>query len=121
MITKIDGIGIDIVEIQAIKNKMSDAFIQRILSKEELDYFNTITHEQRKLQYLAGRFAGKEAYTKAYGKFETTLNFKDVSILHDANNAPYIVSLYRPQDILKISISHSKAYATAIVMVDKQE
>lgn len=120
MITKIDGIGIDIVDIEDIKNKMSDAFIHRILSEDELAYFNTITRKKRKLQYLAGRFAGKEAYTKAYGTFESPLNFKDVSILHDANNAPYIVSLYRPHDSLKISISHSNTYATAIVMVDKQ-
>ncbi|MFW5838391.1 MAG: holo-ACP synthase [Bacillota bacterium] len=120
MITKIDGIGIDIVEIKEIEAKLSNAFINRILSQKELAYFNTITHSKRKLQYLAGRFAGKEAYTKAYGSFDTPLNFKDVSILHDANNAPYIISSYRPHDIIKISISHSKTYATAIVMVDRQ-
>lgn len=121
MITKIDGIGIDIVDIKDIKDKMSEAFIKRVLSTKELAYYNTITHEERKFHYLAGRFAGKEAYTKAYGSFETPLNFSDVSILHDENNTPFIISQYRPQDILKISISHSKTYATAIVMVDKQE
>jgi holo-[acyl-carrier protein] synthase len=121
MITKIDGIGIDLVDIEDIKQKMSNAFIERVLSKEELKYFNTITNDDRKCQYLAGRFAGKEAYTKAYGKFDTPLNFTDVSILHDTNHAPYIISSYRPHDVLEISISHSKTYATAIVMVDKQK
>ncbi|MFW6319818.1 MAG: holo-ACP synthase [Bacillota bacterium] len=121
MITKIDGIGIDIVDIEDIKHKMTEDFIKRILSKQEFTYYETITNDDRKVHYLAGRFAGKEAYTKAYGKFETSLNFKDVSILHDENNSPYIMSLYRPNDRLKISISHSKTYATAIVMLDKQE
>ena len=107
-------VGIDIVEFEEIKERMTDRFIERVLSKEELEVYNTINHPNRKLTYLAGRFAGKEAYTKVYKKFETPLNFQDVSILNDELGAPYIVSKYHPEDLVKISISHSRNYAIAI-------
>lgn len=120
MNTMIDGLGIDLVELTTIKTKLSDAFIKRILSQDELTYYKTITHEKRKLTYLAGRFAAKEAYTKAYNTFETTLNFKEVSILNDANGKPYIQSKYRPDDTLFLSITHTDNYAVATVILYKK-
>lgn len=109
------NIGIDIVEIEEIKEKLSDRFVHRILSKEELERYNEIKNTERRIQYLAGRFAAKEAYTKVYRKFDTPLNFTDVTILNDEHGAPYIKSTYQPSDILSVSISHSRNYAIAIV------
>jgi len=109
------NIGIDIVEIEEIKEKLSDRFVRRILSKEELERYYEIKNTERRIQYLAGRFAAKEAYTKVYRKFDTPLNFTDVTILNDDHGAPYIKSTYRPSDILSVSISHSRNYAIAIV------
>lgn len=109
------AVGIDIVEIEEIKEKLSDRFVHRILSEPELERYYAIKNTERRLQYLAGRFAAKEAYTKVYGKFETPLNFVDVVILNDDNGAPYIQSTYRSSDILHVSISHSRNYAIAIV------
>ena len=109
-----ESVGIDIVEFSRIKEMLSDAFIDRILSSKELAYLSIITNEKRKIEYIAARFAAKEAYTKVYKKFEEPLNFKDVSILKDENGAPYIESPYRPDDELLISISHSENYAVAI-------
>lgn len=111
-----NSVGIDIVEIESIKKRFNQAFINRILSEKELSLFNTITHDNRKLEFLAGRFAAKEAYTKAYKQFETPLNFKDVSILYDKFGAPFIESSYHPEDQLILSISHSDHYAIAIVI-----
>ncbi|MBN2604307.1 MAG: holo-ACP synthase [Bacilli bacterium] len=107
-------IGIDIVEFAEIKEKVSDKFIQRILSIPELERYHAIHNEKRKLEYLAGRFAAKEAYTKVYKTFDQALNFTDVQVLSDQVGAPYIVSKYRPEDTIKISISHSKNYVIAI-------
>ncbi|MCK5761520.1 MAG: holo-ACP synthase [Candidatus Izimaplasma sp.] len=109
------AVGIDIVEFSQIKAKLSDKFINRILSKNELARYSTITHEQRKLEYIAGRFAVKEAYTKVYKEFTEPLNFIDVEVLNDELGAPYIVSKYMPKDILLVSISHSANYVVAIV------
>ncbi len=107
-------IGVDIVEFADIKKRISDKFIKRILSNRELERYNKISNEQRKLEYIAGRFAAKEAYTKVYKKFLTPLNFVDVEILTDEFGAPYIESKYMPEDIVKVSISHSKNYVIAM-------
>jgi len=107
-------VGIDIVEFAEIKEKISDKFIKRILSTLELERYDLINNEKRKLEYLAGRFAAKEAYTKLYKRFDEPLNFVDVQVLSDEFGAPYIVSKYRPEDIVKVSISHSKNYVIAI-------
>ncbi len=107
-------IGIDIVEFEEIKERLSDRFINRILSEQELVKYHQITNTDRKMAYLAGRFAAKEAYSKVYKKFEEPLNFKDVIILNDENGAPYIISKYCPEDHVSVSISHSRNYAVAI-------
>ena len=109
------AVGIDIVEFSQIKAKLSDKFIKRILSENELARYNSITHEQRKLEYISGRFAAKEAYTKVYKKFTEPLNFVDVEVLNDEFGAPYIVSKYMPEDTILVSISHSPNYVVAIV------
>ena len=109
-------IGVDIVELEEIKEKLSDRFVHRILSEEELERYYAIKNTERRLQYLAGRFAAKEAYTKVYKKFEEPLNFVDVKVLNDELGAPYIISKYKPDDVLSISISHSRNYAVAVVI-----
>ena len=62
------GIGIDLIEIERIKNLQNQTkFIERILTIEERDKLNQYTHEQRRLEFLAGRFTVKEAFSKALG------------------------------------------------------
>ncbi len=112
------SIGIDIVEFNQIGKKISDRFIKRILSENELFRYNEITNKQRKLEYISGRFAAKEAYTKVYKKFDGPLNFTDVEILNDSLGAPYIKSKYRPNDEILISISHSENYVVAICTLE---
>lgn len=108
-------IGIDIEELDRFNDKIDSHFIDKVLSMEELNIYQTFTHDHRKQTFLAGRFAAKEAYTKAYQQFDRPLNFKDVSILNDAHGAPYIKSKYRPDDVLMISIAHSKNVVVAVV------
>jgi len=108
------SVGIDIVEFKQISEKLSEKFIKRILSKNELLKYNSISNEKRKLEYIAGRFATKEAYTKVYKKFEEVINFTDVEVLSDNFGAPFIKSKYRPEDNILVSISHSENYVVAI-------
>lgn len=107
-------IGIDIAKIKRFKNK-DRTFIERILSEKELIIYDSFKSAQRKYEYLASRFSAKEAYTKAYQSFDHALNFKDVSILNHETGAPYIESVYRPNDSLMISISHEKKYVVTVV------
>ena len=112
------AVGIDIVEFNQIKEKLSEKFIKRILSDRELTRYNSITNEKRKLEYISGRFAAKEAYTKVYKKFDEHLNFTDVEVLNDESGAPYIESIYRPKDKVLVSISHSDNYVVAICTLE---
>jgi holo-[acyl-carrier protein] synthase len=107
-------VGIDLVELNQIKDKMTKRFVERVLSETELSKYHQINHPQRRLTFLAGRFAAKEAYVKVYKRFDAAINFKDVSVLSDASGAPYIVSKYRSEDSIKVSISHTDHYAVAI-------
>jgi holo-[acyl-carrier protein] synthase len=107
-------IGIDIVEFEEIKEKLSDRFIKRILSEKEMDRYFKMKSTDARIAYLAGRFAAKEAYTKVYKNFDHSLNFTDVEILNDEYGAPYIISKYRPEDLVSVSISHSRNYAVAV-------
>lgn len=107
-------IGIDIVEFEEIKERLSDRFIKRLLSERELERYNKMKSQDARIAYLAGRFAAKEAYTKVYKNFDHSLNFVDVEILNDEYGAPYVESKYRNEDQVHVSISHSRNYAVAV-------
>ena len=109
----IKGLGTDIIEIDRIKKvNKNDRLANRILSEIEFTNYNNIKSSRRKLEFLAGRFAGKEAYAKAVGKVIGKLNFKHIEILNEDNGKPYINGASA-----LISISHSKMYATATVII----
>ena len=110
-------VGIDIVEFEEIKERLSDRFIQRLLSEREQDRYYKMKSTDARIAYLGGRFAAKEAYTKVYKNFDHSLNFTDVEILNDEYGAPYIVSKYRPEDKVEVSISHSRNYAVAVCIL----
>ncbi len=109
-------IGIDLVEFARIDSMDQAALVDRVLSSEEKTLYEDLTHPKRRLEFLAGRFAVKEAYTKVYRTFDEPLNMKDVSVLKDEVGAPYIKSPYRPQDVIKVSLSHSEHYVVAVCL-----
>ena len=61
----ITGIGLDLVEMKRIERlrQKQARFPQRILTEAELDVYLTL-NEKRQTEFLAGRFAAKEAYQK---------------------------------------------------------
>ena len=75
------GIGTDIVEIQRVRKVISDAFLRKVLSKEEIEKILSMS-EERKAQFIAGRFAAKEAIIKALSDFE----LPEMSDLNIVNN-----------------------------------
>ncbi|TLS34903.1 holo-ACP synthase [Pseudalkalibacillus caeni] len=111
------GTGIDIVEIERIKGSFerNERFADRILTEGEKDKFNTLSGH-RKMEFLAGRFAAKEAFAKAKGTGIGELSFKDIEVLNDASGAPFIKS--ETKDNVHLSISHSKHYAVAQVILE---
>lgn len=117
----ISGIGLDLVETERIEKLRSRQvrFPERVLSAAELHYYETLP-EKRKTEFLAGRFAAKEAFAKALGTgIGAELSFQDIEIAADDRGKPHIV---RPADggiIIHLSITHTKAYAAAQVVIEE--
>lgn len=111
----IKGVGVDLVEIERIKQiKLKEQFINRILAKEEKAHYDSITHPKKQLEYLAGRFAVKEAYSKALGTGIGETRFKDIVVLNDDKGKPYI----KNQQHAHVSLSHTEHYCVAMVILE---
>jgi holo-[acyl-carrier protein] synthase len=95
-------IGCDIVKISRFKNNLIK-LADNILSVREMEEFDLTSN---KIQYLAGRWAAKEAIFKATGH-------KRMTILNKSNGAPYVLD--NPD--IQISISHEKEYAIAFALI----
>lgn len=115
----IAGIGVDIVDLSHIKDVSTKQphFCKYVLTEEELAVYETYT-EKRQLEFLAGRYAAKEAFSKAMGTgIGKTVNFQNISILNDKKGGPYIEESPFEGNIF-ISISHSKYSAVAQVILE---
>ncbi|KGA96220.1 4'-phosphopantetheinyl transferase [Alkalihalobacillus alcalophilus ATCC 27647 = CGMCC 1.3604] len=109
------GTGIDIVELSRIEAAVqkNERFIERILTEKEQNKFASLT-AKRKIEYLAGRFAAKEAFVKAA---DTSYGWKDIEILNDSNGKPYLNASFN--GIIHVSISHSQSYAISHVIIER--
>jgi len=114
----IKGIGIDIIEINRIESAVekNTRFVRRILTEKEHACYDKLPSERRKLEFLAGRFAAKEAFAKAMGTGIGKLSFQHIEILSGEQGAPCLVCATYKGNIF-ISISHSKEYAVAQVIL----
>ena len=116
----IKGIGIDIVELERVKKvcERQERFSERILVESELQVYKTLSMK-RKIEYLAGRFAAKEAYAKANGTgFGKELSFTDIEISVDRKGKPYITK--PKEEGVHLSITHSENYAVAQVIIEEK-
>ncbi|WP_042142421.1 holo-ACP synthase [Paucisalibacillus sp. EB02] len=115
----IKGIGIDIIELERIKESMkNERFIDRILTKTEKQNFALLHHDTRKVEFVAGRFAAKEAFSKAMGTGIGRLSFQDITVLNDDNGAPFIEAAVTESMNIFVSITHSREYAVAQVILE---
>lgn len=129
------GIGTDIVEIDRIKKavlRWGRRFLQRVYTEDEISYCYS---KRDPFSGLAGRFAAKEATTKAFSSFfesEKTvstfrnmtdkLSLKDIEIINNKSGKPNII-IKNPaftSERIKIhsTISHEKIYAIATVLIE---
>lgn len=110
------GIGCDIVDIQRIEKAMQKEGFLRILSEEEKSIFQTYAGK-RKAEWIAGRFAAKEAIYKAISH-HISCSFFEIEILRDDEGAP-ICNMDGCH--IHISISHEAKYAIAYAIVETKE
>jgi holo-[acyl-carrier protein] synthase len=114
------GTGVDIIEISRIRSAVDthgERFLTRVLNSEEITYGKA---HAVPYPHYAGRFAAKEAIYKALGNKKLT--WKDITVINDPDGKPEcrIKGLRRGLKV-HLSISHSKYYAVASVVVETKE
>ena len=107
------GIGTDIIEVERIREGLTNAFMRKILSDEEIAYCEAFRPE-RKVQFVAGRFAAKEAIIKCLADYEIPA-MPDLNIVNNLMGKPEIS--YKDYNII-LSISHEKNYAVAVALLE---
>lgn len=129
MIALIIGVGTDIVEIRRIKDAMvaNGRFLEKIFTAVELEYLKS---RNLRPEYVAGRFAAKEAVAKALGTGFRGFDFKDIEIDRTTLGKPIVILKGKAKLIAKrqgeyyihLSISHGEdsAIAYAIWEVEKK-
>ncbi|BBB33174.1 holo-[acyl-carrier protein] synthase [Thermotomaculum hydrothermale] len=103
-------IGTDIVSIKRIEksfNKFGDKFVKRILTEREIREYSK---RKDRLQFIASRFAAKEAVYKAYNL--SPFSWHRIEILKNGE-IPVIYIDGKEKENIKISLSHEKEYVVA--------
>lgn len=104
------GNGIDIQEISAVEDLAARQpnFITKILTNTEKQTYDQKVGKHQG-EFLAGRYAAKEAYSKALGTgLGADLNWQQLEIANDEQGRPYFQQHPRQNDLIAhISISHS--------------
>lgn len=120
------GTGIDITEIARMANLLDrhgDTIWNRILAPEEREMFDS---PKRRVEYLAGRWAAKEAASKALGTGIGKVSLQDLVITKNELGAPRLTlrgyAAERAAALgatrTHISISHSEQFAIAQVILE---
>jgi holo-[acyl-carrier protein] synthase len=127
-ILMIFGTGLDIVEIDRIKNslkKYSPKFEQKIFTSNEIDYCES---QRDPAKHFAARFAVKEAVSKCMGTGITgALGFKDMEVINEKTGKPILVMTGKGKELFKklelksihISISHDSTHAIAHAIAEQ--
>lgn len=114
----ITGIGLDIVELERVAklDERSDKFRLRILSTRELALYDKLPGH-RKIEFLAGRFAAKEAFAKARGTgIGEGCRFGQIEILPEPSGKP-VLHFDGGQVTGFVSITHTRTVAAAQVII----
>lgn len=124
------GMGIDIIEIDRITTLLQrqPGFVDRVLTQREKMLVGEKS-ESRKAEFIAGRFAAKEAAAKALGTgIGASVGFQDMEILPSPSGKPQLLisqnilhAIFPHHHELRchVSISHSRTYAIAQVIVEQ--
>ncbi len=113
------GIGIDLIELNRIERllRRQPRFVERVLTERERER-NRMLSQKRQVEYVAGRFAAKEAFSKAVGTgISEAYSWQDIEVLNEANGQPVLRA--NVDATVHISISHSESYAIAQVILER--
>jgi holo-[acyl-carrier protein] synthase len=121
------GVGMDIQGIKRMElalKRGGERFLQRTFTTQEVDYCQK---QAKPSQHFCGRFCAKEAFFKALGTgWAKGVKFSEVEIARAVSGKPLLhlngqtKSIAKKHGIKKIwlSLSHSKDYAAATVILE---
>ncbi|WP_309118988.1 holo-ACP synthase [Paenibacillus sp.] len=123
------GVGTDIVGTDRIgkllRGARGEAFLRRVLSDAERAYLSSKSlPPARAVEFVAGRWAAKEAVSKALGcGIGADLAFHDIEVMPDKRGKPCCTVA---RDVaaglrLHLSISHADGWATAFAVAEREE
>jgi len=129
----IAGIGMDLLEISRVEELLGQPgggrFAERVLTERERGLAGN--RGKRKAEFVAGRFAAKEAVGKAFGcGIGRGLGFQDIEVLPSESGRPVCTvsgeALKRlgldPKTLrIHLSITHSDTMAAAYAIVEISE
>lgn len=122
------GIGTDLIETERIRTFGPERLANRILHVSEQSHLPR--EEKRQIEWLAGRFAAKEAIAKAAGTgIGQSLGFRDIQIMADERGCPHVSLSSAGREAvgwgsgvrIHLTISHTDRYATATAVVEQRE
>jgi holo-[acyl-carrier protein] synthase len=105
-------------------DRFGESFLKRILHPEEISYCRTYRDPA---QYVAVRFAAKEAISKAFGTgIGSQLGWHDMEIRRKESGEPFALlhgggqKLFEARGAkqLLISLSHTANYAAAVAILE---
>ncbi len=122
-------VGIDLVEVRHIQDsidRFGDRFLNRIFTREEQLYCQSLSSSVMTAQSLAARFAAKEATIKVLRPDVFMLDWRSIEVRRSPDGWCDIalyelavdLALRRGITAFSVSMSHEKEYATAVVIAD---
>ncbi|MCL6459335.1 MAG: holo-ACP synthase [Gorillibacterium sp.] len=125
------GIGTDMTEIDRVEHillgKAAGRFLKRVLTDAELTFLEE--RGGKAAEYVAGRFAAKEAVAKAFGTgIGSMISFGDIEVMADSAGRPVctvsLPALLRlgivPGTIhIHVSVTHTRITAGAFAVVEQ--
>lgn len=126
----IHGIGVDLVRISRIQSgleRFGERYARRILTTKEYAEFRQAPH---RANFLAKRFAAKEAAVKALGTgFRDGLALRHIGVSHDRLGRPFLEYSERASEILSelgigsshLSLSDEDDHALAFVTLVRRD
>src|SRR5699024_9968479 len=119
----IQGIGMDLIELDRIENSIDkdNRLPDRVLTAKEEEKFQQLPKIPRQVGVVAGGFAGKVAFATGVGAGIGPFSVQDIERLTNDNGAPVIEAIGYEATRIFVSITHSRDYAAAQVVVERTE
>lgn len=120
------GVGVDIIEISRIEDAVNSNanFLEKVFTDNEIEYLKS---RKMRPEYIAGRFAAKEAVSKALGTGFREFSLKDIEVDRNTLGKPMVILKGKAKQIaqrngkyrIHLSISHDKGRAVAYVVLEE--